>query len=99
MAELRDLLKKKPLKSERLKIIDHKGTYYATFDGSRTWKVDDWLFKLMKLCTGNNTFEEIAKYLAKVAEVSESEIIPSLKDILDELERENFISYIDTKKE
>jgi hypothetical protein len=94
LAEIEEMLGKKPLKSKKLKIIDHLGTYYATFDGSTNWKVEKWLYKLLRLCNGKVTVDQIATHLAKVADVSVEQIRPSLKEILDELERERFISYI-----
>lgn len=94
MADLETLLGKRPVKSSKLKIIDHLGTYYATFDGSTNWKVEKWLYKLLRRCNGKNTFDEIATYLAKIADVPIENIRPSLKEILDELEREKFIHYV-----
>lgn len=94
MVDIDKIGNKRPLKSKKLKIIDHLGTYYATFDGSKIWKVEKWLFRLLKICNGKKTFNQIAKYIAKIANVPMGAVKPNLKEIFDELEREKFISYI-----
>jgi len=94
MEELTKILNKKPLKSKKLKIIDHLGTYYATFDGSKNWKIEKWLFRLLKLCDGKNTFDGIAAHISRLAEVPIEDSRQNLKEIFDELEREKFISFI-----
>ncbi len=93
MTSVEKLNDKKPLKSEKLKIIDHIGTYYATIDGSKIWKIEKWLFRLIEMCDGKKTFNQIAEHIAKIAKVPVEDIKPNLKDILDELEKEKFISY------
>jgi len=92
--EFVEILNKRPLKSKKLKIIDYLGTYYATFDGTSTWKVEKWLFNLIRLCDGKKTFEQIAEHISRLAEVSIEDSRRNLKEILDELERERFISYV-----
>jgi hypothetical protein len=93
-SDIDKVLNKRPLKSKKLKIIDYLGTYYATFDGSKNWKVEKWLFNLLKLCDGKRTFEQIAQYLSKIAEVPLNHAMENLKEVFDELEREKLISYI-----
>jgi hypothetical protein len=44
--------KKKPMKAKNLKIIDYKGTLFATFDGSAIWKIDRVAFNILKMCNG-----------------------------------------------
>jgi len=94
MPDVDEILNKHPLKSKKLKIIDHLGTYYATFDGSKIWKVEKWLFRLLRMCDGKRTFDQIADYISKIAEVPMDYARQNLKEILDELEREKFISYV-----
>ena len=88
------ILNKRPLKSKKLKIIDYLGTYYATFDGSRNWKVEKWLFRLLRMCDGKKTFDQIAEHISRIAEVPIEHVRQNLKEIFDELEKEKFISYI-----
>jgi hypothetical protein len=85
---------KKPLKAKSLKIIDHLGTYYATFDGTQMWKVEDWLFKLLMMCNGKRTFEQIAEEIAGMSGYSIDEIKIGLKPIFEEFEKNGFIVYI-----
>lgn len=87
-------LEKRPLRSKKLKIIDHLGTYYATFDGSQNWKIEQWLFNLLKMCDGKRTFDQIATHIAKIAEISKDAARENLKEILEELEREKIIIYV-----
>lgn len=89
-----EILNKKPLRSKKLKIIDHLGTYYATFDGSENWKVEKWLFNLLKMCDGKRTFDQIARHIAKIADISIAQSRSNLKEIFDELEREDFVTYV-----
>jgi hypothetical protein len=92
--DMSKLLEKRPVKSKHLKIIDHLGTYYATFDGSVNWKVEKWLFNLLKMCDGKRTFDQISRHISKIAEVSVESARENLKEILEELEREKFVSYV-----
>jgi len=85
---------KKPLKAKNLKIIDHMDTYYATFDGTQMWKVEKWLFKLLMMCNGKKTFDQIAEEIAKISGYSIDEIKISLKPIFEEFEKNGFIVYI-----
>ncbi|MEM5829354.1 MAG: PqqD family peptide modification chaperone [Candidatus Aenigmatarchaeota archaeon] len=85
---------KRPLKAKNLKIIDHLGTYYATFDGSKMWKIEKWLVKLIMMCDGKKTFDQIAEEVAKLANISTEEAKVGLAPVLEELEKEGFIIYI-----
>jgi hypothetical protein len=85
---------KKPLKARNLKVIDHLGTYYATFDGSKMWKIEKWVFKLLMMCDGKKTFDQIAEDVAKIAGVPTEEVKTALIPVLQELEREGFIVYV-----
>jgi hypothetical protein len=84
---------KVPIKSKNLKIIDYMGTYYATFDGTRSWKVEKWLFKLLMLCDGKKTTAEIADHIAKISGFDREEIRVGLKPVFEELSSTGMISY------
>lgn len=85
---------KKPLKAKNLKIIDHLDTYYATFDGTKMWKVEKWLFKLLMMCDGKKTVDQIAEEIVKMSGYPLDDIKVSLKPIFEEFERTGFIVYI-----
>jgi hypothetical protein len=85
---------KKPLKKKNLKIIDHLGTYYATFDGSQLWKIEDWLFKLLKMCNGKKTFKQIVEEISKSSGLPAEDIKIALKSVFEELEKFGFIVYV-----
>ncbi|MEM5836760.1 MAG: PqqD family protein [Candidatus Aenigmatarchaeota archaeon] len=85
---------KRPLKAKNLKVIDHLGTYYATFDGTKFWKIEKWVFKLLMMCDGKKTFDEIAEEVAKIAGVVVEEVKASLIPVFEELEKEGFIIYV-----
>ncbi|MEM3393689.1 MAG: hypothetical protein QXY79_01415 [Candidatus Methanomethylicia archaeon] len=85
---------KRLLKAKNLKIIDHLGTYYATFDGSKMWKMEKWLVRLIMMCDGKKTFDQIAEEVAKLSGISKEEVKIGLTPVLEELEREGFIVYI-----
>lgn len=85
---------KKPLKVKNLKIIDHLGTYYATFDGTKMWKVENWIFKLLMMCDGKKTFDRIAEEIGNKSGYSVEEIRTGLKPIFKELEESGFIAYV-----
>jgi hypothetical protein len=85
---------KKPLKAKNLKIIDHLGTLYATFDGVRYWKIEKWLFRLLMMCDGKRTVDQIAEEISKISGYSVDDVKIGLRPILEELEREKFIVYV-----
>lgn len=85
---------KKPVKVDNLKIIDHLDTYYATFDGSKIWKVESWLFKLLKMCNGEKTFNQIIQEIADISGEPVEEIRIGLKPVFRELERKGFIEML-----
>ena len=91
---MEEIEEKRPMKKKNLKIIDHLGTYYATFDGSKMWKVEDWLFKLLMMCNGKKTFNQIAEEISKSSGISVEEIKIGLKPVFEELERVGFIVYV-----
>jgi hypothetical protein len=83
----------RPLKAKNLRIIDYMGTYYATFDGTRSWKVEKWLFRLLMLCDGKKTTSQIAEHIAKISGFEFEEIRVGLRPVFDELSSTGMISY------
>ena len=84
---------RKPQKAKNLKIIDYKNTYYATFDGTKMWKVEKWLFKILMMCDGKKSVDQIAEEIARISNFSVDEIKVGLRPILEELERTGFVVY------
>ena len=85
---------RRPLKAENLKIIDYINTLYATFDGSSMWEIDKSTFGVLKMCDGNRTIDEITKEIAKKVKMNVDDVIITLKEILNELEKLKFITYV-----
>jgi len=84
----------RPLKVKNLKIIDHLGTLYATFDGSAMWEVDKVAYAVMKMCDGNKTVDQIAGEIAKKTNLDVNDVIGTLNEILKEMEKLKFIVYV-----
>lgn len=84
----------RPVKNSKLLIIEHLGTYYATLDRERWWEIEDWIVKLLKLCDGRTTVDQLAERLAKIAEVEKEDLKPTLKNILEELKEKQIIKFI-----
>jgi len=82
------------LKVKNLKIIDHLGTLYATFDGSAMWEVDKVAYAVMKMCDGNKTVDQIAGEIAKKTNLDVNDVIGTLNEILKEMEKLKFIVYV-----
>jgi aminopeptidase-like protein len=87
-------LMKIPQKVENLKIIEHVGGLYATFDGERYWRVERWAFEILKLCDGKKSVSEIARILAEELQMKFEDVVKGLKPILEEFERIGFIKYV-----
>jgi hypothetical protein len=85
---------KRPLRVKKLKIIDHLGILYGTFDGSMMWEIDKVAFGILKMCDGNKTFDEIAQILATRTNLNVEELKETLKEIFDEMEKLKFIEYV-----
>lgn len=86
---------KKPLKSKRLKIIDYKGTLYATFDGTRIWKLDNIAHGLLKMCDGKKTYEQIIGEAAVRANLAKEDVRVAVTPIFDELTSLRFIEWLE----
>jgi hypothetical protein len=85
---------KKPLKAKRLKIIDHLGTLYATFDGSIMWEVDKVAYAIMRMCDGTRTLDQIAEDVARKVNLEVKDVKVTLNDIFKEMEKLKFIVYV-----
>ena len=85
---------KKLMKAKNLKIIDHLGTYYATFDGSKMWKVEKWIYRLLMMCDGKRNFDQLAEEISRISEFPIEEIKIGLKPILNELENEGLVTAV-----
>ena len=83
-----------PLKAKNLKVIDYIDTLYATFDGSSMWEIDKSSFGVLQMCNGNRTIDEIAKEIAKKIKMNVDDVKVTLIEILNELEKLNFITYV-----
>jgi len=86
--------KKRPLKAKGLKVIDHIGTLYATFNGSTMWEVDKVAFAIMKMCNGTKTVNQIAQDIAKKTNLDVKDVKITLMDILKEMDKLKFITYL-----
>ncbi|MFZ8830477.1 MAG: PqqD family protein [Candidatus Aenigmatarchaeota archaeon] len=85
---------RRPKKAENLKIIEHIGSLYATFDGEQYWRMEKWAFEILRLCDGRKSISEIARILAEELQMNEEDVIRGLKPILEEFERVGFIKYV-----
>ncbi len=85
---------KRPLKVKNLKIIDHLGTLYATFNGSTIWEVDKVAYAVMKMCDGTRTLDQISEEIAKKTNLDVNDVKVTLNDIFKEMEKLKFIDYV-----
>ena len=85
---------KRPKKAENLKIIEHVGGLYATFDGEQYWRMEKWAFEILKLCDGRKTISEVARILAEELQMDLDDVIRGLKPIFEEFEKVGFIKYV-----
>jgi hypothetical protein len=88
------LEERKPVKTKNLKIIDYMGTYYATFDGTKSWKVEKWLYRLIMMCDGKTNEDQIAEKIAKISGFNLDEIKVGLKPVFEELSKNGMITFV-----
>jgi aminopeptidase-like protein len=91
---MEEWITKRPKKAENLKIIEHVGGLYATFDGEQYWRMEKWAFEILKLCDGRKSVSEIARILAEELQMNWEDVIKGLKPIIEEFERVGFIKYV-----
>jgi len=87
-------MQKKPLKNERLKIIDYLGTYYGTVDGENLFEIDKGAYYVLQMLDGTKTVEEIAEHIANAINMDVETVMPTLKRMLEEMEKLNFIKMV-----
>ncbi len=85
---------RRPFKAKNLKVIDYINTLYATFDGSSMWEIDKSTFSVLKMCDGKKTVDQIAGEIAEKIEMNVEDVLPTLQDILKEMEKLKFIEYV-----
>jgi hypothetical protein len=85
---------RRPLKAKNLKVIDYISRLYATFDGNSLWEIDKTSFEVLKMCDGKKTVDEIAEIISKKIDMKVEDVMPTLLDILKELENLKFIEYV-----
>lgn len=84
---------KKPTRARSLKVIDHLGTLYATFDGTNMWKMEKVSYGIWQMCDGSRTVEQLVVALsARIGHTSE-DVRPVVDDILTELTKMKFIEW------
>ena len=81
----------RPLKSKNLKIIDHMGTYYATTDGTKMWKIEKWVFKLLMMCDGKKDLDQLVGEITKISGFPKEDIKVGLMPILDDMRKHKMI--------
>ena len=91
---MEEILEKRPLKAANLKVIEHVGGLFATFDGERYWKLEKWAWEILRLCDGKKTVAEIARIIAEDTQMSFEDAVKGLKPILEEFEKAGFIKYV-----
>ena len=85
-----------PLKSKNLKVINYINTLYATIDGNSLWQIDKSTFAVLNMCDGKMTVDQIAVEIAKKIDMKVEDVMPTLLDILKDMERLKFIEYMST---
>lgn len=85
---------KKPLKSRKVKIIDHLGTLYATIDNTSMWKIDYPSYNVWKVCDGKRTVDELVNDLAKEIGHKPEDVRPVVENILNQLTELNFLEWL-----
>lgn len=84
-------LSSKPRKAQNLKIIDHIGTLYATFNGTSIWRIDRVAFGILRLCDGKRSVRGIIEGVAKKAGLEPRHVRKIVLEILEDLKRKKFI--------
>ncbi len=87
-------MQKKPKKNPKLKVIQHKDSLYATFDGQRLWSLDKVAYKIMELCDGKKTVGEIVEILVRKTGLPKEPLEKVVKEVLENLSKVNFIIWV-----
>jgi len=86
---------KKPLKSDKVKIIDHLGTLYATLDNNSLWKIEYAAYNVWKVCDGKRTVDELVNDLSKEIGHKPEDVRPVVEKILNQLTELNFLHWVE----
>lgn len=81
----------KPAKARNLKIIDHLGTLYATFNGSTVWRLEKVAFAILKLCDGKRSVRQIVEEVARKTGLEPRHVRNVVLQILEELQKLGFL--------
>jgi len=92
--ELQGFEGRKPTRARNLKVIDHLGTLYATFDGSHMWKMDKVAYGIWQMCDGSRDFDQITVALAARIGHTNEDVRPVVEEILTDLTKMKFIEWI-----
>lgn len=84
---------KKPCKAKNLKVIDHLGTLYATFDGSNMWKMDKVGYGILQMCDGSRTVDQLTVALAARIGHNHEDVRPVVEEILADLTKMKFVEW------
>jgi hypothetical protein len=90
-----NLISKKPVKSSKLKVIDHIGILYGTVDNEKLWEIDKVAWEILKTCDSKKTVDQIIWTVSKKFEIDMEEIKPIVIAVIKELERIDFIDLRD----
>jgi hypothetical protein len=85
---------RKPIKNKNLKVIDYINTLYATVNGNSLWEIDKSTFSILRMCDGTKTVDQIANEIAQKIDMKVEDVMPTLLNILNEMERLKFIEYV-----
>jgi hypothetical protein len=85
---------RKPIKNKNLKVIDYINTLYATVNGNSLWEIDKSTFSILRMCDGTKTVDQIAMEIAQKIDMKVEDVMPTLLNILNEMERLKFIEYV-----
>lgn len=81
---------KVPVKNPKAKIIEFKGTLYASVEG-QLFEIDRAAFNILKMCNGKNTLENIIDTISKKIGFPKEEVANVVSNIIKELEERNLI--------
>jgi hypothetical protein len=85
---------RKPIKNKNLKVMDYINTLYATVNGNSLWEIDKSTFSILRMCDGTKTVDQIANEIAQKIDMKVEDVMPTLLNILNEMERLKFIEYV-----
>ncbi|MCD6371572.1 MAG: PqqD family peptide modification chaperone [Candidatus Aenigmarchaeota archaeon] len=79
-----------PIKNSKAKIIEFKGSLYASL-GDQLFEIDRAAFNVLKLCDGKNNVDDIIDKIAEKIKFPREEVANVVKSIIKELEEKNLI--------